>query len=308
MDKNITITGKEAFLVRRKLNEILIELETTDDDILTYDLESDDLHEVIEELTTVPFFTDKKVIILNNPLFLEKDNGYDYFIDYLKKPLETSYLIINASGIKWSKTNKYVKSLELYTKIYSIKEVDDLKKYALDFLQENKCKIDKDALEELLGRVKDINFLYQELTKLILYSDNKDITLKDVQVLVSVSLEDNVFELVNAFLERDKKKTFCIYANLIKHNEDPLKIMNALIRKFLEIVNTKLLLKQKATKEEVASYFKVTSGRAYYMIKNANQITSDDLYKYINYLADLDFSIKSGRIDKNIGLELFLLR
>ena len=36
--------------------------------------------------------------------------------------------------------------------------------------------------------------------------------------------------------------------------------------------------------------------------------TSDTLLKYLEELADLDIKIKSGEIDKNLALELFLLR
>jgi len=43
------------------------------------------------------------------------------------------------------------------------------------------------------------------------------------------------------------------------------------------------------------------------MIKNANQVPLNIVQKHLIKLEELDFQIKSGRIDKKIGLELFIL-
>ena len=308
MDNLITVMGSCDFLVKDKLDELLNTLEANDDNFTVYDLEENSFFQMIEDLNTFPFFGDKKIILANNPVFLEENNGYDDLINYLKKPLETSFLIINASNIKWSKQNKYCKALELYTRIIDIKEAESKEEYALMYLEKNQTTIDKDALEELLNRVSDINLLCNEINKLVLYKDHQNICLEDVCLLVSNSIEDDVYELSTAFLEKNKKRAFEIYQNLTAHNEDPIGIMNVLIRKFIEILNTKLLVNKNATKEEVAKYFNVSAGRAYYMIKAAKKISLEDLKKNIDNLSKLDFDIKSGNIDKNLGLEMFLLR
>lgn len=308
MDNLITVMGSCDFLVKEKIDELLNALEANDDNYTVYDLEENSFLEMIEDLNTFPFFGDKKIILANNPVFLEENSGYDDLINYLKKPLETSYLIINASNIKWSKQNKYCKALELYTRIIEIKDAESKKDYALMYLKKNQTTIDDNALEELLNRVSDVNLLCNEIDKLSLYKDHHNICLEDVCLLVSKSIEDDVYELSTAFLENNKKRAFEIYQNLIAHNEDSIGIMNVLIRKFIEILNTKLLVNKKATKEDVAKYFNVSLGRAYYMIKAAKNISLDDLKKSIDNISKLDFDIKAGNIDKNLGLEMFLLR
>lgn len=308
MENLFTVAGEEGFLVKKKIDELLIDLNANEETLFTYDLEDSSFSSLIEELQTVPFLEDCKIIVINNPLFLEADSGYDDFIDYLKHPLDTTFLIINASNVKWVKSNKYIKALELYTKIINIKKCDSLEDYAKDFLNESKVKITAPALEELLNRVSNINFLYSELNKLILYTDYKEIGLDDVKLIVGKSLEDDIYELSNAYLQKNKKKTYEIYQNLLSHNEDSIRIMNTLINKFMEILNTKLLINQGSTKEEIGNYFNAKPGRVYHMMKNANAISLDVLSNTIDALSDLDYQIKSGQIDKNIGLEMFLLK
>ena len=113
MDNLITVMGSCDFLVKEKIDELLNALEANDDNYTVYDLEENSFFEMIEDLNTFPFFGDKKIILANNPVFLEENSGYDDLINYLKNPLETSYLIINDSNIKWSKQNKYWKDIEL---------------------------------------------------------------------------------------------------------------------------------------------------------------------------------------------------
>lgn len=308
MDNLFTIIGTESYLVRQEINKILTKLEANEDNTIVFDMEEQTIYELVEELQTIPFLEDKKIIVVNNPNFLDKELEYRGLIEYMKNPLDTSFLIINALNNKWNKHNKHIETLELYTKIIRTKEVESLEEYARNYIEENNMNIDDKCLGEILSRVSDVGILINELEKLYLYKLNEKITLNDINMLVSKSLEDDVYELSHAFLNKDKKRVFSIYSNLLNHNEDSIRIMNVLIRKFIEILNTKLLISQNQTKDEIAAYFNVKPGRAYYMIKNANEIDFQTLKKNIDDLANLDYEIKSGKIDKNLGLEMFLLK
>ena len=48
--------------------------------------------------------------------------------------------------------------------------------------------------------------------------------------------------------------------------------------------------------------------RMKYVLIKSKEYTSDRLLKLINDLADLDLNIKTGKIDKELGLELFIIK
>ena len=71
--------------------------------------------------------------------------------------------------------------------------------------------------------------------------------------------------------------------------------------------NVKILSKANVSQDSIASIFNVSSGRAYYMVKNAKSVTIENIKEKLTLLNDLDVKIKTGRIEQAIGLELFLL-
>ena len=50
-------------------------------------------------------------------------------------------------------------------------------------------------------------------------------TLDDVKMLVARSLEQNIFELINKIVNRKRTESLQIFYDLLKQNEEPIKIM-----------------------------------------------------------------------------------
>ena len=176
-------------------------------------------------------------------------------------------------------------------------------------LGKNGVNIDKDALDEMLKRISNnTEVLVTETQKLVLYShDMKYVDLDTVKKVITKNVEDNVYEITNNILDNKRGKALEIYNDLVMHSEDPLRILGILVNKYREILHVKLLLQQGKDKADIATYYKASPGRAYYMIKNANSVRMDVVEKHLKSLEELDYKIKSGRIDKKIGLELFIL-
>ena len=68
------------------------------------------------------------------------------------------------------------------------------------------------------------------------------------------------------------------------------------------------LAKGGADQQTIMDLFNVSSGKAYYMMKNAKQASLDDIKRNLDELMDLDYKIKAGLMDQYLGLELYLLR
>ena len=130
----------------------------------------------------------------------------------------------------------------------------------------------------------------------------------DIRLLVSKDVSNEVYHLIKAIIQKDLDQTYAIYSNLITHTKDALTIIALISNKFKELISTYKLLKYGYSQSDIAKFYNVTTGKAYYLVQEAKAFKLSDLEYYIEKLAELDYQIKSGKIDKNIGLELLLLK
>lgn len=304
--------GKNDYLVKTKLNEKINSLNVDDININKYDLLENTSDDILEDLRTVSFFSEKKIIVVKNLNYVLKEQKHiiDQWVKYLKKPNEDVALFVVLDELI---DNKLDLGKALFNNAYieQVKELSkkDYPKYITKMVEKYGYKITSNATTELLERTdNNLLLISQELDKLMLFSyDSKTITKDNVLLLVSKNLEENIYELTNSLIDRNAAKTIEIFYDLMAKNEDPLRVMNNIVAKIRELMHTKLLLEKGYSQAEVQQHFNITSGRAYYLLKNAQQVSYSILEDYIKKLAKLDYDIKSGNIDKKIGLELFLL-
>ncbi len=315
MDAIYLIEGQSNVKNNEKLNDLLSSI-STEYDLQIHDLEDESLALLLEDLNMIPFLTDLKVVVAKNPQFLYKPSSYDEklieaFLKYIKNPIPTTTFIIMVNSLQDidSKIRKEIEGIA--TKIcVDIPKEAEIKPYITSYLEKRGYKYDETAVDELIFRIKgNLERVDTELEKLTTYKyEDKQIKVADVRMLVSKDLEDNIFDLVNAVTEGNKRKAMEIYDDLMVLNEDESRIISLLINKFNEIYQTKTLVEKGYSKNDIANIFNYKPGRVYYMMKAASLISFDRIKKNINELIDIDYKIKSGQVDKTIALETYLLK
>ncbi|MFA6800694.1 MAG: DNA polymerase III subunit delta [Acholeplasmataceae bacterium] len=304
--------GKNLYFVKQAIESHIKTLNVDNFNILKYDLDENNGDDVLEELQTIAFFADLKIVILTHieNFDLLTEGEQKQWIKYFKNPNPDVILIIQLNAT--AELSSTLKDLILsYTYIEEIKDLnkEDYPTFILNRITEASYKMDLKAIEMLLNRTNyDFDLIEQELIKLKIYkTDEKEILEQDVLSLVPRNLEDNIFELTNAMIERNNVKTIEIYEDLVAQNEDPLRILNFIANKMRELFHARLLLQKGFSKDEIATHFGYSSGRTYYLIKNASSQSLDQLETHLKKLSQLDYEIKSGLKDKKLGLELYLL-
>jgi DNA polymerase-3 subunit delta len=320
MQKNIYLLyGSDTYIIKSKTNQIISKLEIDDFNITTYDMDEVSLEEAINDAATIPFMADKKMVIIKNAMFLAKEKQKKQKIDqnisvlqrYINSPVEETTLVVQCPYDKLDDKLAITSILKKNSIVEACipLEKQDLRGWVQRQLGKNGISIDNDALNELMNRCQNnTEIIVSETTKLMLYAnDMSRIDLYTVKLVVTKNVEDNVYEITNNLLSNRSEKALEIYNDLVSHNEDPLRILGILVNKYREILHTKLLINDGKDKEDIAQYFNATSGRAYYILKNAKSVRLDVVEEQLKKLEELDYMIKTGKIDKKVGLELFIL-
>ncbi len=319
MNENIIVYyGEDTFYIRSKISQLIKKYEIDDFNLTTYDMEETRLSDAISDAQTIPFMSERKIVVLKNAHFLstvkrkgDPDQPLAYLENYLDNPTEETLLIISVPHDKLDNRNKLVKKLKEKATVSEckLKGPSDLAGWARRQAANAGLAIDNDALNLFISRVKHSTELaFLEMRKLLLYSkDQKAIDEATVRNLVTKNIEDNVYEITNAILAQQTSRALEIYQDLITYSEDPLRILSIIITKYREMAQVKTLLEKGMSQEDIQRHFRVKSGRAYYMVQNARGVPKDRIEDHLRYLEELDFYIKSGRVDKKHAVEMFIL-
>ncbi len=313
----------EKSLINLEIDKIL--KQETDYSLIKYDLEEDSIFKVIDELNTVDLFSSKKIVVVNSFEKLEKDEEEKEELDeeeqkqikektseknkelinYLEKSKDDNILILTA--LKVDERKKIVKLIRQNGKVIDTSNTnidsfvkEELKGYKIDFRALN-----------MLKEYTNYNYykIVQEINKLkMLKQEEKEITTDDIKSIVKKGFDKNIFDFIKAIDEKNYKKIFEIYYELIDNKEDELKIIATLANTFRLLYKLKILVKVK-TDNELMTIFKIK--KPYRLMKLKEEAYAYDknkLLKYLKELSELDISIKSGSIDKKLGMEMFLTK
>ncbi len=314
--------GTEAFLInetkQQLLNQVLNE-EEKDFNFSAYDLEETPIELALEDAETFPFLGEKKVIFLHNPGFLtaEKtkdkiDHNVSRFEAYLKEPAPYTVLVISAPYEKLDERKKITKELKRTAVTVEAKKLNEpeLKNWIKDRAKGNGISFDPDALELLITLVGTNMFMIaSEIDKLSLYAgDNKTIPASTVENLVSRSLEQNIFTLIEKVVQRRLEDALRIYYDLLKQNEEPIKILALIAGQFRLIYQVKELSRRGYGQQQIAGYLKTHPFRVKLAAGQANKFTDEELTRLMALLADADYQMKTGGMNKSLLVEMLLFK
>ncbi len=284
----------EISLALKKTNEILEEYKNLS--IIKYDLEENYISKVIEDINTIDLFGNKKAIIVFN---FNKIEDFTDLIKYINNRNDNILILTSPVTLK----NKVAKEILKFGKIIDVNNIN-LNDYITNNFQEYKISFMAiNLLKDYCGN--NICRIDQEINKLkLLKLEEKKITEEDIKSIVKKGIDKNIFDLINAINEKNKKDIFNIYYQLL-HDVDEIQIIGFLANNFRLLYQIKVL-KEENSDEDIIKQLKLNPYRFKILKRETINHTEEELLKYLKDLGDLDIGIKSGNIDKAIGMELYL--
>lgn len=293
------ITG-DMSLIQKEVDDIINKNKTSS--VIKYDLEDNDIGIAIDELNTIDLFNNRKIVVVNS---LEKIDKGEELTSYLEKSNDDNILILTSTQ-KLDERKKVIKVIKQKSKVIDTSNVS-LDSFIKDRFDD--YTIDNNAIKILKEYTLNNYFkVQQEIDKLkMLKLDTKIITVQDVKDVVKKSFDKNIFDFLKAINEKDKEKMLEIYYELIDNREDEMKIIGTLANNFRLLYQIKIL-KDMKSEQECISFLKIHPYRFKLLREETYKYSCQKLLFYLQELSELDIKIKSGVIDKKMGMELFLTK
>ncbi|MDQ0269519.1 DNA polymerase III subunit delta [Cytobacillus purgationiresistens] len=314
--------GTEPYLINETKQLLIshaLSPEEVDFNLSSYDLEETPIQTALEDAETFPFMGERRLIFLHNPYFLtaeksksKTEHNLAMLEAYLKDPSPYSIVVFSGAYEKLDERKKLTKQIKKSASVLEAKKLTEpeLKVWIRDRAASNGVQIDEEAVELML-RLSGTNLfmLTSEMDKLALYAEeDKRIDVNMVEKLVSRSLEQNIFTLVDKIVHRNIEDALRIFYDLLKQNEEPIKILAVITNQFRLIYQVKELARRGYGQNQIAGYIKAHPFRVKLAAGQGKQFSDEELAQIMNLLAEADYQMKTGGMNKALLIELFLFK
>ncbi len=306
----IFLYGEDTYRSSQKLKKIINKYKKTYKSGLNlrfFDVKESDYQEFSDQFKINSMFSEKKLVVIKN--FFHKKSFQDSFLEDIKRLLEGEDLVVVYQKGKTDKRKKGFKNLVKKTKNqeFNLLSEEKVKKWIGKEVEKFDCKISQEASELLFNYVgSDLWQLSNEIKKLVNFK--KNIGKKDVETLVRPKIETDIFKTIDAIAKRDKKTAFNLIKKHLEKGDSPLYILSMINFQFRNLLIVKNFV------EEYTPYNLIIkkSNLHPFVVKKSYQQSKQfdfrELKKIYQRILKVDFEIKTGRVNPQIGLELFIAK
>ena len=308
--KIVLINGESILLINEAVSNIVKE----NKNVTSFDMNGCEIEDILLEAGYFSMFEEEKIIIVRNANFFgsgklsEKD--LNTLLKYLENPNDLTSIIFICN----EKIDARKKITKLMKEKYEIITIPNLKYYEIEnriekyFLKEN-YKIDIDTVKYIVASsLNNYDLAMSECEKIILYYNEPSyIKRKDVENIVSKSINANNFLFVDALIEGDLEKSLNLLSDIKTMKIEPTILISLIARDIRIMLNVKKLLEQNKREYEILSELNLMDWQLEKYLKKAFPYKIKELEEWLVKLTELDLKIKSGKLDKYNALELFIL-
>ena len=264
--------------------------------------------EIIDMAETLPFFAERRVIIIENSGFFK--SGCSELADYLKSPSETTVFLFVESAV--DKRKDMYKAVHKIGLDISCDTPDEqmLGRWIVSRLGAEKKRISPRAIAYFINRVgTDMSNMANEMEKLICYCiDRDEVTEADIDAICANWLTSRIFEMTDAIVQKNQKKAMDIYYELIALKTAPEQILALISRQFNLLLITKEMTEMGRPQNAIASALSLPPFIASKYIGWVKGYTRDGIKASLDMCLESDAAVKSGKLDHTISIEMIIIK
>lgn len=304
------LCGEEAYLKKQYKDKLKRAMADPDDSMnfSAYEGKGINPKEVIDLAETLPFFADRRVILIENSGFFK--NSCEELAEYMPQiPKTTHFIFVEDEIDKRSKLYKAVKNAGKIVEFTSQTE-ELLTRWVLTRIKKEGKNITGSVMQLFLNKVgNDMGNIDRELEKLLCYCMEKEvIEAADVEAVTTEQTTNKVFDMVNAIAEHNQRKALDLYYDLLTLKEPPMRIMYLISRQFQILLNIKDMSGKGFDNAAMAKNAGIPPFAVRRNLSQAKGFTMQQLKQAIRDGVDYEEAVKTGRMNDQMAVELFLIK
>lgn len=310
IEQRYLFVGEETFLKRsleQTLKEKFIPANLLAFNFNQFYAQETDMASVLNCVSTQPVMSHFRLVILKNVENWAAQREKLFL--FLNKPIAHTCFIIETNK---SLEDEFIRKLAAQVSVVNFARLQgaNLKRWIEEYVQAQKRKITKEAVELLLEKLgTSLDGLANALDKLFLFNTNtKILQANDIETIVEKTNPDTRFALLEALSNRKTNKAISILHNLAQTGKNFADIIGLINWQLKRLEHVKNQVKSGYSQEEIAINLKV----APYILKNileqSSSFSDQELKRDFRLLLEADVAIKQGEIEPLLALEFLIVR
>ncbi len=301
--------GDEFYLLRRcvaSLKKAVLGDDGSDVNFSAFDGSSGyDVNELKEICQTLPFFADRRLVIVENSGLFGGDSGFDAFIPQI--PDTTVLIMVEHSADKKTKLYKAIKEGG-YICEFTTPTPEQAVEFCAGYLGKAGKRISKDDCVYFVNGVGgDLYNVSTELDKLIDYTGSSDTVRRaDIDAICSMQIENKIFDIVDMLMTGNFKGALRIYHDLISLREQPMGILRFIVARYLKLLGIRDELNRGRAVTEAAAELKMPDWLFKKEKAKLKDFPSSKIIRAIELCTETENLIKTGDIADSAGMEILL--
>lgn len=266
--------------------------------------------EVFDELRTLPFLADKRVVLIKDADKFISSNRH-LLENYFDNPCPTGILVLTVES--WPAKTKLAGKLSACGKLIAVTEPKGkqlsrrLIQYALDA---HKKKLSSEGAELIIDLTEnELCRLYIEIDKLALLSEGqREIKIEHIESLLGHNRLFNAFEVIDSCIAGSVGEAVGRFREMLAADSSAeYRVVGAFAYHIRRMFIAKSLLSKGLHKDKIAGQLKIWPNKEGFFAQ-IRALTLEQIGALLEQLALIDYAIKTGRTKAKVAVEQLVLR
>lgn len=318
----IFLFGEDTYRSTQKLEELkakfMREVDSTGMNLVSLDGAKLKFEEFNQQVKASPFLARKRMVIIKNLISENKSKEIQKevasLLDEDLKNKEDENILIFWESITKPKSEAKNALWKRLAKEKFAQEFEPLKPTQVSSWVEKEIKnrggkIERSAVILLSATVgNDLWQMSNEISKLLNYAQGKIIIASDVDNLVKAKFDENIFNLVDALGNKNKKLALKLLSDQFSLDTNELELLATLIWQFKNLLLIKDLQKEKPhiTQTEIARQIGIHPFVALKSLERVKNFSLEQLKSIYNQLLQIDYKIKTSATKPRLLFDLLI--
>lgn len=313
------IYGEDAFLIKMQKNKILKKINPDNEyDLQEYNYLENPLLSILNDANTVPMFSGKRIIIVNDSYFLTEEkiktkiDNKSYLtslMEYLAAPNPSTFIIFICPVNKLSNRLKITKQMLALTSVLKATNLsyNELIKFIDDYITKHNGTIKQNLIPKIVEYLpNNLYIIKNELEKLLLINSN--ITMELIENNMTKYLDTDIFKLVDDLLKNDLNSFLINYHYLQERGLNSIALLSLITNSIIFTRDIIVLSAFKKTPSQIAEILQIHPFRVKKISEHMHNFSINKANNIIQELFWIDYNIKKGIIRKEISSDLYLIK